>query len=306
VTLAASAAWPAGADRGYVVAMSKPRARPFVKWAGGKQGIARALVGMFPKEYGRYFEPFLGGGSVLFAARPERATCGDENDWLLSCYAAIRDDWRRVAAILDGLPNTKADFLRIRAVRPDSLDLFTRAAHFIYLNKTCFRGLFRVNRKNQFNVPYGDYNRRYYDPAELAAAAEVLKGVEIRAGDFELTIAEARAGDFVYFDPPYYKLGGFADFNRYTQGQFRENDHVRLAAICRELDDRGVLWAVSNSETPFVRRLFDGYEMIPISNRREINLNAKGRDITELLVVNYEAEAERGLPFPDEEEFVSP
>jgi len=281
--------------------MSRPRARPFVKWAGGKQGIARVLVGMFPKVHGRYFEPFLGGGSVLFAARPEQATCGDANDWLLSCYSAIRDDWRKVAEILDGLPNTREDFLRIRSIRPDSLDLFTRAAHFIYLNKTCFRGLFRVNRKNQFNVPYGDYDRRYYDPSEFAAAAEALKGVEIRAGDFELTIAEAREGDFVYLDPPYYKLGGYSDFNRYTKGQFRENDHVRLAAVCRELDDRGVRWAVSNSDTPFVRRLFEGFEMIPVSNRREINLNSKDRDITELLVVNYPARREQGLLFREEE-----
>src|SRR5262245_51698417 len=135
--------------------MGTVRLRPFVKWAGGKQGIARALARMFPHKYGRYYEPFLGGGSVLFAARPTKAICGDENAWLLDCYAAIRDDWSRVAAILESLANTKVDYLRIRGIRPNTLDLFNRAAHFIYLNKTCFRGLFRVNRHGQFNVPYG-------------------------------------------------------------------------------------------------------------------------------------------------------
>ncbi|WP_165228556.1 DNA adenine methylase [Aquisphaera insulae] len=268
--------------------MTKRRARPFVKWAGGKQAIASVLVGMFPGRYGCHYEPFLGGGSVLFAARPEVAVCGDQNEWLLGCYAAIRDDWPRVAGVLDVLPNTREDYLRIRAVRPGTLDPFTRAAHFIYLNKTCFRGLFRVNRENQFNVPYGAYDRRYYDPNELAAVAEALRNIEFRSGDFERSLAGIRPGDFAYLDPPYYKLGGYSDFNRYTQGRFREDDHARLASVCRELDARGVLWAVSNSDTPFVRRLFDGYAMIPVSNRREINLDPRERDITELLIVNYE------------------
>ena len=282
--------------------MSKRRARPFVKWAGGKQGIADALVLMFPENPGRHFEPFLGGGSVFFAASPATAICGDANEWLLGCYSALRDDWRKVAKVLDALPNTKDDFLRIREVRPDSLDRFTRAAHFIYLNKTCFRGLYRVNRKNQFNVPYGGYDRRYYDPDEFAAVADAVKNVEFRAGDFERTLAGAEEGDFAYLDPPYYKLGGYSDFNRYTKGQFRENDHLRLAAVCRELDDRGVRWAVSNSDTAFVRRLFDGFKMIPVSNRREINLNSQDRNVTELLIVNYPVKVEPGFLFPDLEE----
>jgi DNA adenine methylase len=172
-------------------------------------------------------------------------------------------------------------------VRPYQLDLYHRAAHLIYLNKTCFRGLFRVNRNNQFNVPYGEYDRRYYCPLELAAVSSSLRGIEIRPGDFEHCLADASSGDFVYMDPPYHKLGGYSDFNRYTQDQFRDNDHVRFAAVCRELDDRKVLWAVSNSDTPFVRSLFAGYAMLPITNRREINLNAKNRDIDELLIINY-------------------
>jgi DNA adenine methylase len=192
-----------------------------------------------------------------------------------------------VARVLDRLKNTKDEYLRIRKIPPEKLDLFERAAHLIYLNKTCFRGLFRVNRRGQFNVPYGEYDRRYYDPANLRAVAVALQDVEIRRCDFELCLADMTGQDFVYMDPPYDKLGGYSDFNRYTKDQFRAGDHARLAAVCRELDERGVRWAVSNSDTPFVRELFEGYRAVPIDNRREINLNSGDRDITELLIMNF-------------------
>jgi len=120
-----------------------------------------------------------------------------------------------------------------------------------------------------------------YDPKNLAAVSALLKGTEFRKGDFE-------EGDFVYMDPPYYKLGGYSDFNRYTPNQFREKDHVRLAALCNELNERGVQWAVSNSDTPLTRQLFSRYRFIPINARREINLKSQSRDIGELLMVNYE------------------
>jgi len=190
--------------------------------------------------------------------------------------------------MLDGLPNTKDEYMRIRRILPGTLPLIERAAHLVYLNKTCFRGLFRVNRQGQFNVPYGQYNRRYYDPGNLRAVAEVLKNVEIRRGDFELCLHDVTSRDFVYMDPPYFKLGGYSDFNRYTKDQFRANDHFRLAAFCRELDStRGVRRAVSNSNTDFVRRLFEGYNLVFVDNRREINLNSRNRNITELLITNY-------------------
>jgi DNA adenine methylase len=263
------------------------RASPLLKWAGGKQGIADVLVRLFPSTFERYFEPFVGGGSVLFCLRPSKAVIGDANEWLLDTYEAIRADSLQVVKILDGLVNTKEEYMRIRKVRHTTLPLVQRAAHLIYLNKTCFRGLFRVNRQGQFNVPYGQYDRRYYDLENVRAAAEQLKEVEIRRGDFELCLHDVNKRDFVYLDPPYYKLGGYSDFNRYTKDQFRENEHVRLAALCRELDLSGVSWAVSNSDTDFVRKLFDGYHFTTIENRREINLNSADRDITELLITNY-------------------
>jgi DNA adenine methylase len=264
------------------------RAKPFVKWAGGKQGLADLLVSHFPTQMRRFYEPFLGGGSVLLTLRPRSAIVSDQNEWLLETYHAVLDDWVRVAKVLDQLPNTKEDYLRIRDVQPSSLDLFTRAAHFIYLNKTCFRGLFRVNRDGQFNVPYGAYQRAYYDPSNLESVSLALANVEFRPGDFELCICDVEDIDFIYFDPPYYKLGGYSDFNRYTRFQFRANDHIRLAAVCNELDQKGVRWAVSNSDTPFIQQLFKGYHLINVENRREINLNSQDRSISELLIVNYE------------------
>ena len=188
--------------------------------------------------------------------------------------------------MLDTLPNTKNDYLRIRAIEVASLELTQRAAHFVYLNKTCFRGLFRVNRAGRFNVPYGAYDRRYYDPANFAAVARALAGADLRCADYADSLAAASTGDFVYLDPPYWKLGGHADFNRYTPGQFRAEDHERLAALCRELDGRGVRWALSNSDTDFVRELFAGYRLVEVDARREINLKARARSVRELLVLN--------------------
>lgn len=270
------------------VRSTKPtvRAEPFIKWAGGKQALLGQLQPHFPSSFNRYIEPFIGGGAVFFALKHGDATISDQNEWLMDTYEAIRDDWKSVAAKLNDLPNTREDFLRIRKVDPNSLSLVERAAHFIYLNKTCFRGLFRVNKKGGFNVPYGEYQRRYFDPANLEAASSLLKKTKILRGDFEGALIGASPGDFVYFDPPYYKLGGFSDFNRYTAGQFREAEQLRLAALCNELNARGIKWAVSNSDTPFIREIYSGYKFVEIFARREINLKSENRNISELLILN--------------------
>lgn len=264
-------------------------ASAFLKWAGGKQALARVIVSAFPAKYGRYVEPFLGGGSVFFAAKPRNAALSDANGWLIDTYKAIRDDWRAVAAILETLPNTKEDFLRLRAVPPASLEPPARAAHLIYLNKTCFRGLFRVNQRGQFNVPYGAYDRRYYDPGVLAGVAAALSSAKLDHCSFDETLASTKQGDFVYLDPPYVKLGGYSDFNRYTSDQFREADQRRLGETCREMTKRGVLWLLSNSDTSLVREIYAGCRIQRVPARREINLSAADRNIDELLVSNYEA-----------------
>ena len=262
-------------------------AKPILKWAGGKQALADHLAAQFPPIEGVFYEPFIGGASVLLAVGPEKAVVGDLNEWAVDTYMAIRDDWKKVAAILDGMKNTKHEYLRVRAIQPDSLDRFQRAAHLVYLNKTCFRGLYRVNQRNQFNVPYGAYDRRYYDPENFEAFAAALEHVKILCYNFEICIANVAPQEFIYFDPPYYKLGGYSDFNRYTRFQFRENDHIRLAAVCRELDRKGIRWAVSNSDTDFVRMLFKGFGMPSQLPTGERSICHSERGISELLIMNY-------------------
>lgn len=263
------------------------KAEPFIKWAGGKQALLTQILPHFPKSFDRYFEPFIGGGAVFFSIKHPKAKINDENEWLIDTYTAVRDNYLGVAKELDKLPNTKEDFLKIRAINPFSVSLEKRAAYFIYLNKTCFRGLFRVNKKGQFNVPYGEYQRRYYSIENLSAASHALQGVEFSVGDFEKSLYGIKSDDFVYFDPPYFKLGGYSDFNRYTAGQFREPEHLRLASLCNELDAQGIKWAVSNSDTPFIREIFKGYRLEQIKARREINLKPQDRNISELLILNY-------------------
>ncbi|MBI5345535.1 MAG: Dam family site-specific DNA-(adenine-N6)-methyltransferase [Chlamydiae bacterium] len=262
-------------------------AKPFIKWAGGKHSVAHTLIDFFPKFFMKYYEPFLGGGSLFFALSPQKAILSDENKWLIDTYIALKNDWKKVTHYLEKMVNNNQEFLKIRSIDPWTLDLFERAAQFIFLNKTCFRGLFRVNSTGRFNVPYGAYNRRYYDSENLEAVASMLTSAEIKSGDFELGIDGVKERDFVYFDPPYYKLGGYSDFNRYTPKKFKEKDHFRLAAICRELDAKGIKWAVSNSNTEFVKALFSGFQIHHVSARREINLDSQSRNVVELLITNY-------------------
>jgi DNA adenine methylase len=262
-------------------------AKPFIKWAGGKQALADQLISFFPVDFDSYYEPFTGGGGVFFSLAACQAVLADSNEWLIDTYSAIQLDWQAVATLLDELPNEKEAFLKIRSAPPGELPLLQRAAHFIYLNKTCFRGLFRVNKKGHFNVPYGAYNRRYYDPDNLERVSSRLRNVELRCGDFEMGLDGVKKGDFIYLDPPYFKLGGYSDFNRYTSLQFKESDHIRLAALCMELDQSGIKWAVSNSNTAFVRRLYKGFNVRELDARREINLNSQNRNVKELLMTNY-------------------
>ena len=263
------------------------KAEPILKWAGGKQIIARTLVEFFPKTYRRYFEPFVGGCSVALESGATGGALNDQNEWLVDTYRAIADDWRRVVDVLDTLTNTEREFYRIRVINPKTVDPYTRAAMLIYLNKTCFRGLFRVNKRNQFNVPYGRYDRRYYDPANLAAFAEFIRNFELHVGDFEVALADATSGDFIYLDPPYHRIGGYSDFNRYTSGQFKEIDHLRLRNVCVDLDMRGIRWVQSNSSTEYIRELYRDFEISEITNRREINLDSRNRNITELVIKNF-------------------
>src|SRR5205814_2284857 len=208
-------------------------ATPFRKWAGGTTSLLTELLKHVPPRLRRYHEPFVGGGALFFATAPRRAVLSDSNAELIHCWQQVRDD---VYGVLDALAEhvyERSHFERVRALDPLRLAPTDRAARFIYLNKTCFNGLWRVNRSGRFNVPFGRYkNPRFADPSTLIAASHALRGVEIRCAPFEDALAKAAPGDFVYLDPPYDPVSPTASFASYTAGGFNWEDQRRLAHSC--------------------------------------------------------------------------
>lgn len=262
--------------------------RSFLKWAGGKTRYAEQLAAMAPAFDGRYFEPFMGSAALFFELGPSEASLSDANPELVICFQQVAENPEKIMELLDEMPNTREFFNAERARDVADMSDLERAARVIYLNKTGFRGLWRVNRKGMFNVPYGAYNRPYYNRKTLLSASAGLQGVPIRCRDFAEALVEAQAGDWVYLDPPYIPLGGFADFKRYTAGQFGEEDQRRLAAAMREADKRGVYVTMTNSDTPLTREIFSGFHMTSMATRRDINLQAQSRGSVDLVFTTYE------------------
>ncbi|GAA2386014.1 Dam family site-specific DNA-(adenine-N6)-methyltransferase [Dactylosporangium salmoneum] len=261
--------------------------RSFIKWAGGKTRYAAALVAAAPSFTGRYWEPFMGSAAVFFELRPAKAVLSDANPELVACFRAVAADPEAVMGRLDAMPNTPEQFALVRRQDPAGLDDVARAARVIYLNKTAFRGLWRVNRRGAFNAPYGAYDRPYYRRETLLDASRALAGVDLRQCDFADALREAAAGDWVFLDPPYLPEGGFADFKRYTAGQFRDDDHQRLADEMRDASARGVLLTMTNSDTEATRRIYAGFRTTRMATRRDINLRAAARASFDLVVTNY-------------------
>lgn len=263
-------------------------AAPFLKWVGGKTALLPELLKHVPARIRRYHEPFVGGGALFFAVRPRRARLSDDNGELIHCYRQVRDDVYRVLDALARHVYERTHFEAIRALDPQRLDPAERAARLIYLNKTCFNGLWRVNRAGRFNVPFGRYkNPRFADPASLITASQALRGVEIEHAPFEEAIARAAPGDFVYLDPPYDPVSPTAGFASYTATGFGWEDQKRLARACIALNRRGVRFLLSNSATDRVRELYSGFEQRLVRAPRFINSRAEGRGaVDELLVFN--------------------
>jgi DNA adenine methylase len=236
--------------------------KSFLKWAGGKTRYAETLVALAPPFSGTYWEPFMGSAAVFFELAPSKAVLSDANEELVICFQQVAADPEAVMALLDEMPNTRDYFHAVRRQKTHDLTDLQRAARVIYLNKTSFRGLWRVNRRGEFNVPYGDY------------------------GD---ALQEARAGDWVYLDPPYVPLGGYSDFKRYTPGQFHDEDHKRLVSLMRDAADRGVYLMLTNANTPAVKEMYEGFGCVPIATRRDINLKASERASADLVVTNYDS-----------------
>ena len=233
-------------------------------------------------------EPFCGSAAVFFALGPARAILADANAELVIALRQVRDAPNAIMAALDGMPNTRAYFDGVRKQDSSKLSELERAARLIYLNKTAFRGLWRVNRSGRFNTPYGEYSRPYYNADTLLAASAALQGVDVRCADFANVLRDARKGDWVYVDPPYVPDRKWGDFTRYTAGQFGPEDQERLASDLGRLDRKGVRWLLSNSDTPAVRELYRGFRMARLATRRDITLQSADRGSVDLVVSNYD------------------
>jgi len=245
----------------------------------------------FPKrdEYSRYIEPFVGGGIVFLTLRPLEAILGDSNEELMNCYQVVRNDVGTLTKLLSKHIRSREYYYALRQQDPKATDEIARAARFIYLNKTCFNGVYRVNSKGHFNVPYGDRKARIYDEENLHKMSLLLKNVKLVAQSYEKTLEQARLGDFVYLDPPYYPLSKTANFAKYTCKPFKEEDQTRLAKEFKRVTEVGCKVMLSNSDTALVRELYSQYYSKTFVARRYVNCNGNGRRaITELLIMNYE------------------
>lgn len=266
---------------------------PIVKWAGGKRQLLFDLTRNLPKKYNRYFEPFIGGGALFFELQPEKAYISDVNEELINLYSVIQND---VEALIEDLQKhevSKKYFLKIREIdRKPVYKKWTnvqKASRFIYMNRTCFNGLYRVNSQGQFNVPFGNYsNPRIIDEHNLYNCSELLKKTQIECKSFTAILDEVEKGDFVYFDPPYVPLNATSSFTSYTKEGFDVDMQFQLREVCDELNDRGVYFLLSNSDTEFINELYSAYTVKKVFASRQINANASGRGkITEVLVRNY-------------------
>lgn len=268
---------------------------PFVKWAGGKGRLLSQLRPLLPRgvEHMRHVEPFVGGGALFFSRQPGRALLTDINPSLVSTYQAVRDDVDTVIRALQGLArgHSKDAYYEVRERYNQGrrLSKARRAAMFIYLNKTCFNGLHRVNRKGEFNVPVGSYkNPRIVDESGLRTASELLRTASIERAGFEHLLESAKPGDFVYFDPPYEPVSETASFTAYSSGGFGRQDQTRLRDVYRALDRRGCKLMLSNSDVPFIRELYADFQVDTVAAPRAINCNAKKRGkVSEVVVRNY-------------------
>ncbi len=278
---------------GYGVEFAYKRvdAAPFIKWAGGKRKLIPDFAPYFPpmQQIERYFEPFLGGGAVFFHLQHPCSFLSDSNEDLIEVYQVVKNKVEDLIQALQKHRNEEAYYYQVRSQNPETLSSVERAARFIFLNKTCYNGLYRVNSSGQFNVPFGRYKSPLIcDPFGLRAANLALQRAEIVAADFEAALANAEHHDFVYCDPPYHPLSETSSFTAYTAGKFGISDQERLARVYRDLDRRGCYVMLSNSDMPLIRELYADFRIIEVQAPRAISSKADGRGkITELLIINY-------------------
>ena len=267
---------------------------PFIKWAGGKKQLLGQIDKYLPKNFIRYLEPFVGGGALFFYLLPNRVILIDNNEGLINCYRVIQNKIGELINSLKKHKNEKNYFYKIRSIDriPEEfkkLSAVERASRTMFLNKCCFNGLYRVNSKGEFNVPFGKYeNPKFCDEENLLAVNTVLKGVQIINGDFKECLELAEKDDFIYFDPPYQPISTTANFTSYTKENFNKEDQVRLFKVYEELDNRGCKVMLSNSYNEFILDLYKKYNLKTVYAKRAINSDASGRgQIKEVLIINY-------------------
>jgi len=275
------------------------KAKPFVKWVGGKRQLLDELIQRLPTEFSGYFEPFVGGGALFWslhsntAVQDYRPCIGDFNEELINAYQIIKKNPLELVAQLEQFVNTEEFYYEVRAW--DRCNTYAqrsavqKAARFIYLNKTGFNGLYRVNRKNQNNVPFGRYkNPKIVDKENILACSTVLQRTDIYQGDFETLSTKVSEGDFVYLDPPYVPLTATSSFTGYTSDGFDLAMQKRLKKFCDLLTRQNVKFMLSNSSAPLVYELYADYQIDEVFAGRAINADASGRGkVLELIVRNY-------------------
>lgn len=259
-------------------------ARPLLKWAGGKTQLLNDLLPKIPNSYGRYIEPFFGGGALFFALNPSDAIIADSNPELINVYRQVAEHVDGVITYLQTYSNTEEMFYAVRSLEWHELSPSQAAARTIYLNKTCFNGLYRVNQKGQFNAPFGRYNNpKICDIEALYAASAVLQRATIVCADYQKVLKDyAKPGDFVFLDPPYLPVSEYSDFKRYTKEQFYEEDHVELSHEVKRLHELGCYVILTNSNHPLVHELYGAYNIDVVQTKRYISCNGnsrKGEDV---------------------------
>lgn len=279
------------------------KGKPFVKWAGGKRQIVDKLLMYAPDEFNTYYEPFVGGGALLFELSPKKAVINDSNKELINVYNVLRNEekFKKMCSILNTYEkNNSEEFyyeLRNKDRNKSSFDRlsdYKRAGRTIYLNKACFNGLYRVNSKNEFNVPFGKKTKvNTYDIGNLITVSNYLtmNDIKILNVDFEESVKDAQKGDFIYFDPPYDSETSI--FNSYTEDGFGKEEQRRLAKVYKELSNKGCYVMLSNNNTTLIKELYKDFNIHIIEAKRSINSNGKKRGkVEEVIITNYKNDRE--------------
>jgi len=270
----------------------KIKVQPFIKWAGGKSRLLEQYAPLFPQKYNRYLESFLGGGAVFFYLEPEEAILTDYNRDLIQCFSVVKNSIKQFIHLLKTHKDrhSKEYYKKARKdYNTKKLSNIEKAAIFIYLNKTCFNGLYRVNSRGEFNVPFGKHkNPSIFEEENLLAVSKLLKRAKLYSCDFSKILTYAHKEDFVYLDPPYHPLNKTSNFTNYTTEKFLEDEQRRLADVFRKLDKKKCKVMLSNSDTEFIRNLYNNYRIEKVKANRTINcIAAKRGPINELVILNY-------------------